>query len=142
MQSNTSRRTGAVTCNTHHEELDVFLNTLDISPGVDLVIECTGATAAPNMGLKSLRPRGSLIVFSLVWKPEILDLNLVSMKELNVLGSCRSLDCFEQCLAWMQQGQLDLNELIDIKVPLEEANDAMEKLTKDKKNYFKAVLIP
>lgn len=137
-----AEKTGALTCNTHNEKLDEFLKNIGISPGVDLAVECTGATTVPNLGLKALRPRGTLIIFSLVWNPEILDLNLISMKELNVLGSCRSLDCFEQCLKWMEQKQLSINELIDIKVPLEEANAAMETLTKDKKNCFKAVLIP
>lgn len=135
-------KTGAIPCNTHHEELDSFLKKQKVSPGFDLAIECTGATTAPNLGLKALRPRGSLIIFSLVWEPEILDLGLVSMKELNVLGSCRSLGCFKQCVAWTKQGVLDLGELIDIEVPLEKVNEAMELLRTDKKNRFKAVLIP
>lgn len=134
--------TGAITCNTHHEDLPGFLKKQKIQPGVDLAIECTGATAAPNLGLKSLRPRGSLIIFSLVWEPEILDLGLISMKELNVLGSCRSLGCFKQCIQWMKQGVLDLGKLVDIEVPLEKVNEAMELLRTDKKNRFKAVLIP
>ncbi len=83
-----------------------------------------------------------MILFSYVWKPEILDLGLLHMKELNVLGACRSLNCFEKCLTMMDKGKLDLNTLIDIKVPLEDVNVAMEKLTNDKKNCFKAVLIP
>ena len=83
-----------------------------------------------------------MILFSYIWKPEILDLALLNMKELNVLGACRSLDCFEKCLTMMDKGQLDLNTLIDIKVPLEDVNVAMEKLMNDKKNHFKAVLIP
>jgi threonine dehydrogenase-like Zn-dependent dehydrogenase len=140
--SRIAAKTGALTCNTHHEKLEKFLKKFDVQPGVDLVIECTGATVAPNLGLQSLRPRGTLIIFSLVWKPEILDLNLVSMKELNVLGSCRSLHCFDRCLDLMAQGQLNIDELIDIKVPLEDVTVAMERLTRDKKNCFKALLIP
>jgi len=64
------------------------------------------------------------------------------MKELNVLGSCRSLSCFGPCLDWMGQGLLDLSELVDIEVPLAQVNEAMDLLRKDKKNRFKAVLLP
>lgn len=135
-------KTGALTCNTHQEDLASFLTKQKISPGVDLAIEATGATAAPNLGLKALRPRGSLIIFSLVWEPEILDLGLVSMKELNVLGSCRSLGCFQKCIEWMGQGLLDLGDLVDIEVPLEKVDEAMNLLKTDKKNRFKAVLLP
>ena len=134
--------TGSIPCNTHHQDLHAFLKEQGIGPGVDVAIECTGATAAPNLGLRSLRPRGSLIIFSLVWEPEILDLGLLSMKELNVLGSCRSLECFVQCISWMEQGLLDLGKLIDVEVGLEKVNEAMELLRKDKKNRFKAVLLP
>lgn len=135
-------KTGALTCNTHHENLASFLQKQKISPGADLAVECTGATAAPNLGLASLRPRGTLIIFSLVWEPEILNLGLISMKELNVLGSCRSLNCFAQCVEWMGQGILDVGDLVDIEVPLEKVNDAMELLRNNKKNRFKAVLLP
>jgi threonine dehydrogenase-like Zn-dependent dehydrogenase len=64
------------------------------------------------------------------------------MKELNVLGSCRSLNCFDKCLELMGQGKLDMGKLIDIRVGLDDVAAAMEKLRKDKKNVFKAVLIP
>ena len=135
-------KTGAITCNTHTEKLESFLKKVDLSPGFDLAIEAAGAGPIPNMALNLLRPRGTMILFSYVWKPEILDLGLLHMKELNVLGACRSLNCFEKCLTMMDKGKLDLNTLIDIKVPLEDVNVAMEKLTNDKKNCFKAVLIP
>ena len=140
--SRIAAKTGVLTCNTHHEKLDSFLETHGISPGADLAIECTGATVVPNLALQSLRPRGTLIIFSLVWEPEILDLGRISMKELNVLGSCRSLGCFQPCIEWMGQNRLDMGELIDIEVPLEKVNEAMNLLKKDKKNRFKAVLLP
>jgi threonine dehydrogenase-like Zn-dependent dehydrogenase len=42
----------------------------------------------------------------------------------------------------MGRGMLDMEKLIDIRVGLDEVATAMEKLRKDKKNVFKAVLIP
>jgi L-iditol 2-dehydrogenase len=134
--------TGAITCNTHNEDLRELLREHINSAGVDIAIEATGAGPVVNIVLNALRPRGTLILFSYVWQAEITDLGLIHMKELNVLGACRSLGCFERCIELVANKQLDLASLIDIKAPLEEVSAAMEKLTTDKKNTFKAVLLP
>ena len=134
--------TSAIICNTHKKKLNEFAKKHVGEPGFDIVIEATGATEAPNMGLELLKPRGTLVLFSYIWHPEVLDLATISMKELNVLGACRSLNCFDKCLKLMSQGKLDMGELVDIKVGLDEVATAMEKLRKNKKNVFKAVLIP
>jgi threonine dehydrogenase-like Zn-dependent dehydrogenase len=136
------KKTSAIICNTHKNKLYDFARKHIPEPGFDIVIEATGATAAPNMGLELLKPRGTLVIFSYIWHPEILDLATVSMKELNVMGACRSLNCFDKCLKLMGQGKLDTGELVDIKVGLNEVEAAMNKLKKDKKNVFKAVLVP
>jgi 2-desacetyl-2-hydroxyethyl bacteriochlorophyllide A dehydrogenase len=136
------KATGAITCNTHNEDLTELLREHICAVGVDIAIEATGAGPVVNIALNALRPRGTLILFSYVWQPEVMDLGLAHMKELNVLGACRSLGCFERCIELVQNKQLDLASLIDIKVPLEEVTAAMEKLTTDKKNTFKAVLLP
>lgn len=136
------QKTGAIACNTHRESVDDCLSRLNLSHKIDLAIEGAGATKSPNIAMRTLRPRGTLILFSYVWTPEILDLGLLHMKELNVLGSCRSLGCFDRCLSMMASKQLDLNEIIDICVPLHQVNEALKSLTEDKKNRFKAVLIP
>jgi 2-desacetyl-2-hydroxyethyl bacteriochlorophyllide A dehydrogenase len=134
-------KTSAIICNTHKKKLGEVAGRIS-KDGFDIVIEATGAADSPNMGLELLRPRGTLVIFSYIWRPEILDLATVSMKELNVLGSCRSLNCFDKCLRLMGQGKLDMNGLIDIKVGLDEVGAAMERLKRDKANVFKAVLIP
>jgi 2-desacetyl-2-hydroxyethyl bacteriochlorophyllide A dehydrogenase len=140
--SRIKKSTSAVICNTHKEDLEKTAKKIVGDAGFDIAIEATGAAKAPNMGLKLLKPRGTLIIFSYIFNPETLDLATVSMKELNVLGSCRSLNCFDKCLKLMGQGKLNISELIDIKVGLNDVEAAMDELKKDKKNIFKAVLIP
>jgi threonine dehydrogenase-like Zn-dependent dehydrogenase len=134
--------TGAIACNTHKQDLEKTLNSVVGSLGVDLAIEATGATEVPNIGLRSLKPRGTLVLFSLVWQPEVLDLRLLNMKELNVLGACRSLDCFAGCVEMMATGRINIKSLIDIETPLEEINKAVMELNQNRKNVFKAVLHP
>lgn len=136
-----SQATGAISCNTHHEDLAGVLAGEIGSPGADIVIEATGAGASANIGLKALRPRGTIVVFSYVWEPEPLDMALVHMRELNVLGSCRSLNAYKKCLDLMGQGQVDTGLLVDLQISLEDYSTALDKLLNHKEDIFKAVFI-
>jgi L-iditol 2-dehydrogenase len=137
-----AEKTGAIICNTHNQDIKNVLQKVCGSVGVHLVIEATGATASPNIGVNALRPRGTLVLFSCVWKPEILDINTVGFQELNVLGSCRSLNCFDDCLRLMSQKEIDVKAFTDIQLPLAEYNKAISGLFENKANVFKAILIP
>lgn len=136
------KQTGAVTCNTKTGELGAVLEREIGPPGVDIVIEATGAGASPGLGLKALRPRGTLVIFSYIWKPEALDMGLIHMKELQVHGSCRSRAGYGPCLALMAAGKLRTDLLVGLTVKLEQADQALEKLTKHKADTFKVVFTP
>ncbi|MGA2914694.1 MAG: alcohol dehydrogenase catalytic domain-containing protein [Sedimentisphaerales bacterium] len=140
--SRIAKKTGAIICNTHTANLEDVIVKVAGNLGVHLAIEATSSGAAPNLCLKALRPRGTLVLFSYIWKPEILDVALVNMKELNVLGSCRSLNCFAKCLRLMAEKKLDIEALADVQVPLAEYKKAISGLSENKKNVFKAVLLP
>jgi len=133
---------GALVCNTHDHSLEELLAREVGAPGVDVAIEATGATRSPNIGVRVLRPRGTLVVFSYVWKPEALDMGMVHMRELNVLGTCRSLAAFEPCLRMVADGRLNTSVLVNLQVPLAEGQTAMEELRKRKGDVFKVVLLP
>ncbi|MBN2212378.1 MAG: zinc-binding dehydrogenase, partial [Sedimentisphaerales bacterium] len=136
------RDTGAVACNTHHHDvLDVVKEKTD-GLGVNVVVDATGAGSAPNIGIAALKPRGTLVIFSLIWKPQVPDFGAISFKELTIVGSCRSLNCFDPCLAWMGEGKIPAEKLVDVQVPLAQVNDAIRQLTERKKDIFKAVLLP
>lgn len=136
------RRTGAVVCNTRSQDLSEVLSAEVGSPGVDVAVEATGSGAAPSVGLRALRPRGTLVVFSYVWEPEPLEMGLIHMQELNVLGSCRSQNAFDTCLSLMAQGTVDTEALVDMSVPMRDYAAALERLRADKAGTFKAVLLP
>jgi threonine dehydrogenase-like Zn-dependent dehydrogenase len=135
-------KTGALTCNTRVEELQEVIDGRVAPPGVDIAVEATGSGSAPAFGLKALRPRGTLVVFSYIWKPEALDMGLIHMRELNVLGSCRSHRSFDTCLKLMAEGRIDTETLVDLAVPLEDYGRALDRLREEKENTFKVVLIP
>ncbi len=135
-------QTGAIPCNTHSEDLGFLLSRHAQEQSVDIAIEATGAGGSPNIGIKALRPRGTLIIFSYIWKPQPLEMGLIHMKELNVLGSCRSLNAFKPCLELMNEKKINTRLLADVIVPFEEYRTAMDRLKNQKEKVFKAVLTP
>ncbi len=135
-------KTQVLICNTHNQNLAEMVDKELGDKPFDFAIEATGAGPAPNMALPLLRPRGKMVLFSCVWKPEPLDMETIHMNELDILGSCRSLDCFDTCLQWMADGKIVPREMIDILVKLEDFAEARDRLAKDKRNVFKAVLLP
>jgi threonine dehydrogenase-like Zn-dependent dehydrogenase len=139
--SRITQATGAIPCNTHDQSLEEIL-AKETNSVVDIVIEATGAGASPAIGIKALRPRGTLVIFSYIWKPLPLEMGLIHMKELNVLGSCRSLNAYPACIRLMKQKKVDTGLLVDISVPLDDYAQAIDRLQNHKEDVFKAVFVP
>jgi L-iditol 2-dehydrogenase len=139
-----AEHTGAVVCNTRRDDLSGVIGSAigpDL-PGIDIAIEASGSGAAPSIGLRALRPRGTLVVFSSVWDPEPLAMWELHMRELTIVAACRSLHAFEPCLALMADGRVDTGQLIDVSVPMAEFRDAFDRLATRKAHHFKALLRP
>lgn len=134
--------TGVVTRNTRDRDLRGALKQHIDDAGVDVVIEATGSGSAPNEALRVLRPRGTIVVFSYIWKPEPLEMGLIHMRELNVLGSCRSLNAYKPCLELMAQGQVRVEPLISLRVPLGSFRQALEQVASRKEETFKVLFSP
>jgi threonine dehydrogenase-like Zn-dependent dehydrogenase len=135
-------QTGAITCNTHRRDVVEIINEKTNGLGVDVAIDATGVGAGPDIGIAALRPRGTLVIFSYIWNPQPPDFGAVSLKELNLVGSSRSQDCFPRCLQWLAEGKLPTEKLVDLQLPLSQFDSAFRKLRERKKDLFKAVLLP
>jgi threonine dehydrogenase-like Zn-dependent dehydrogenase len=133
--------TGAEVCNTHNQDLQKVLDS-QTDGSVDIAIEATGAGPLPAVGLKALRPRGTLVIFSYIWKPETPDMGLIHMNELNVLGSCRSLGAYGPCLDLLRDKGVDTGLLVDCTAGLKDHRTALDRLKNNKAEVFKAVLLP
>lgn len=134
--------TNVIPCNTHSQEMSEVLANKVGFPGVDVVIEATGANASVNLGIKALRPRGTIVIFSYIWKPEPLQMELIHLRELNILGACRSINAYGPSLDMLGEGKIDTSTLIDLQIPLQDYRLAMEKLVEHKAEVFKAILLP
>ncbi len=135
-------KTGAITCNTRTADVAEMVSKNAEGGWVDIAIEASGAGASPNHCIRSLRPQGTAVLFSYVWKPETLEMGRIHMNELNVLGACRSSAGYPNCLDLIARGAIDPQALIDIQAPLSDCLAVMDKLTSEKENIFKAVLLP
>ncbi|MBN2291675.1 MAG: alcohol dehydrogenase catalytic domain-containing protein [Pirellulales bacterium] len=134
--------TRAISCNTHREDLGAVVAERTGGLGMDVAVDATGAGATPNIAISALRPRGTLVIFSYIWNPQPTDFPAVHLNELNLVGSCRSLGCFEPCLQWMAEDKLPAEDAVDLQIPLQHVNDAISELAQHKKDLFKAVLLP
>jgi threonine dehydrogenase-like Zn-dependent dehydrogenase len=130
------------TCNTKKEDLAAVLLERVGPNGVDIAVEATGAPDAPNIGIRSLRPRGTLVLFSYLWEPTRLEMGSIQLRELNLLGSCRSQDGYKPCLDLLGEGKVNLEVLINLGLPLEKYRQVFDKLIHEKESVFKAVFLP
>ncbi len=69
-------------------------------------------------------------------------MGLIHMRELNVLGACRSLNAYRPCLDLLAQGALNLEALVDVKAPLTGCEETMDALAQRRGDVFKAVFLP
>ncbi len=135
-------RTGAKTCNTRTGDLPGMIAKHADGGWVDLAIEATGAGSSPNSCIRAVRPQGTVVVFSYVWKPEPLEMGRIHMNELNIVGACRSSGGYSACLELLARGAIDTQSLVDVTAPLSDCRLVIDRLTSDKQNIFKAVFLP
>ena len=134
--------TGATVCNTARDDLRRVVADRAGASGVDVAIEANGSGDAPAAGIELLRPRGTLVIFSYIWRPRALDMGAIHMRELNLVGSCRSRGAFAPCIDLIAQGRLDTETLLDAVLPLERFGEALRLLESDRERVFKVGLTP
>jgi threonine dehydrogenase-like Zn-dependent dehydrogenase len=134
--------TGAVTCNTMHGDLARVVRDAAGTGGLDIAIEATGSGESPGLAIPLLKQRGTLVVFSYIWKPNALDMGAVHMRELNLVGSCRSMGVFPDCLLAMARKELDTGLLLDALLPMERFEEALDMMRSQRDQVFKVGLLP
>jgi threonine dehydrogenase-like Zn-dependent dehydrogenase len=84
----------------------------------DIAIECTGSTAGFALARRAVRPQGTIVLKSTYRGRIDADFSAVVVDEIRILGSrCGP---FDQALALLASGSLDLGYLIDSVYSLEE----------------------
>jgi L-iditol 2-dehydrogenase len=109
--------------------------------GADVVIECSGAPAAVDVGLDLVRRQGRYTQIGLSGRPVTADLEKIAYKELRIAGSfAQKWTAWVQALALLERGEVHLQPLITDVLPLAEWDKAFAMLAR--KEGLKIVLEP
>jgi len=123
----------AAICGAEVDTIDEVKKLTD-GRGVDVVITAAAAGKAQEDGLQMLARSGRLSAFGGLPKdkPNItVDANLVHYRELTIVGANGSSpDHNKQALAMIASGEVPVNDLITVRLPLDRVHDAIDTVAK------------
>lgn len=109
--------------------------------GVDMALDCSGASATLKLALETVRPAGQIVKVG--WGPQPLQFSLdpLVMKNVTVTGSfSHNWPIWERVIAMITSGQIDLEPFASAVCALDQWHDCFEKM--ERGEYVKAVLTP
>ncbi len=109
--------------------------------GVDVAIDCSGASITLQMALRAVRPAGQIIKVG--WGPQPLQFSLdpLVQKNITLSGSfSHNWPVWERVIAMIVSGQIDLDPVISRVAALDDWHECFEKM--EAGEYVKAVLTP
>jgi 2-desacetyl-2-hydroxyethyl bacteriochlorophyllide A dehydrogenase len=108
----------------------------------DLVIDCAGTSQSTKYALHAARPSGRLLLYGVYeHDTDDLDLNLIVLKDLVVFGAQSDRDGWEEVIAIVTSGKLNLKGLITHRLSLEEGARAYDLVRKREDAVIKAVFV-
>lgn len=109
--------------------------------GADAIVDTTGVPAVIAGAIGWLIPRGTLVLFTPAGGPVNLDLPLVHFREINIHGSCRSLDLFPEALQAMREDPARTEALISCTLPIDEVERGFALIANSKESIVKAAIV-
>ena len=109
--------------------------------GVDVAVDCSGASATLQVALQAVRPSGQIIKVG--WGPQPLQFSLDPMVQKNVTISgsfSHNWPIWERVISMIASGQLNLDPVASAVCGLDDWHDCFEKM--ERGEYVKAVLEP
>jgi alcohol dehydrogenase/L-iditol 2-dehydrogenase len=109
------------TVNVQHDDASALIRSLGDGFGADMVVDCTGVSAALKQAMALVRPLGSIVKIG--WGPQPLTFSLDPLvaKAATLQGSfSHTYATWERVLSLMATGQLNLDPMIGGVYPLDE----------------------
>ena len=132
----------AVRVNTHDTPHPVkSLMDANRGAGYDAAILAVGSRYALTDGIKCLKPRGRMVIFSALPGETPVDLFNVHLKELEIVGACSDLDMLDQAVHLLNDPSLALHELITHQFSIEAYRQAFYLAEKGKDRALKVALV-
>ena len=128
------------TINIQHEDPVEYVRSTGDGFGADLVVDCTGVSAALKQSMEMVRPNG--IITKIGWGPQPLDFNLDPLvgKAVTLQGSfSHTYATWERALGLLSAGQINLEPVIGGLYPLDQWENAFTRM--DAGENVKSVLV-
>lgn len=94
--------------------------------GFDVIFEASGATAALRQAFDLVRPGGTIVQIGTLGTEDIpLPANRLMNREINLVGSMRYGNVFDEAIRLLQSKRVDLHALVSSVLPLAEAGRAL-----------------
>ena len=109
--------------------------------GADVVLECSGAAPAAQLGLELARKRGKYTQMGLFGNPINIDFERIAFKELQVTGFfSQKKTAWERALKLMEYGIVSTKALVTHEMPISEWQEAFDLF--EKREGLKLMLRP
>jgi L-iditol 2-dehydrogenase len=110
--------------------------------GADLVFEASGSARAVADAIEAVRPQGKVVLYGVHGRPmPDFQVDRVVLKDLEVYGALANRTGWEELIALVAQGRLNLARLITHAFPLEAAGEAYRAASSRDSGCLKAVLL-
>lgn len=135
-----AQKAGAVLCINSAEEDPAQRIAEACGSLADHAFEAVGAAATLNTAIDCVRTGGTVtVVGNAVARGEIAFQKIV-LKELTLYGSYACANEYELALSTLADGQIEIDDILSLTAPLEQAQDLFERLAARKKGLLKVVL--
>jgi L-iditol 2-dehydrogenase len=124
-----ARQLGAnVAVNARQADVEQVVRGVSGGRGADIVVNAVGKASVLEQAINLAARRGQVLYFAATMQPRVeLDLDLVHYKELRLVGSYDStIAQYEDALALLYAGAVDVKPLISHRLPLEHVQQGFE----------------
>ncbi len=95
--------------------------------GFDVLVECSGATAALHAGLRAVREGGRAVVVGMSAHAEVpVPLSYLQMREIELVGTFRYANTYPTAITLAASGQVDLDSLVSGYYGLAQVEEALD----------------
>jgi L-iditol 2-dehydrogenase len=114
--------------NASRENVEQMVRDVSGGRGADIVVNAVGKVSVLEQAINIAARRGQVLYFAATLAPRVeLDLDLIHYKELRLIGSYDStIAQYEQALALLKAGIIDVKPLISHRLPLEQVQQGFE----------------
>lgn len=111
--------------------------------GYDVVIDCSGNSAAVTTALAAVKPNGCVVLVGVSMQNISIPSALLVTREIKVYGAIAyTKEEFNNCIELIANKRLDVEKFVDDIVPIDGVQDAFERLTNGNDSAIKILIDP